>query len=174
VTAVAPVRPAARRRPGPSDVAEALSPSVRLARRLAQEAHRDQLDEHGAPLFDVVERVALDVPESARRTAYLHRICTSGGTRPAQLAALLDLDEEERDALRLLVRRSGEDVLHVVRRIVASNEGPCRELALVVLRAALIGGHAADADERRRHETALQMIFDAWTHRTAGGRLRLP
>jgi hypothetical protein len=149
----------APRRPRPADRLP-LSASARRARRLAREVHGDEVDAEGRRVMAVVEAVAQGVPESARRTAFVHR-AVGRTLRPRQLAALLDLDDDERDALALLVRRAGEDGLAHARRLVAQEPRPARELALVVAYAAL-----AEERDRRRREDARRLIRGTWTLRS--------
>lgn len=146
---------AARPRRRPADQ-PALSASARRARRLAREVHGDELDAEGRPVIAVVEAVAHGVPESARPTAFVHR-AVGRTLRPRQLAALLDLDDDERDALALLVRRTGEDGLAHARRLVAQEPRPARELALVVAYAALAGER-----DRGRRDDARRLIQRTW------------
>lgn len=122
------------------------------ARRLARAVHGRE------GLFAYVERVAAAVPASAERVALVHRICFPGGPGPRQVARLLHLDDDEREALALLVRRRGEGSLAHVRRITAHAAGPARELALVVTRAALEVGR--DGSPTRRQ--ARELIDRAW------------
>ncbi|WP_051471184.1 hypothetical protein [Patulibacter minatonensis] len=125
-----------------------LTNAERRARRLARNVHRGQLDERGRPLIEHVERVAADVPPSARTVAFVHDVCARSGASAAQVARVLDLDEDEREALVLLTRRGREPLTRHVRRVVRALPDPARELALVVLRADVedLAARAADGD----------------------------
>jgi hypothetical protein len=112
-----------------------LTTQERRARRLARNVHRGQLDERGRPLIEHVERVAASVPESARTVAFVHDVCARSGASAAQVARILTLDDDEREALVLLTRRGREPLTRHVRRVVRAHPDPSRELALVVLRA---------------------------------------
>ncbi|MEV4418992.1 hypothetical protein AB0L40_03335 [Patulibacter sp. NPDC049589] len=134
---------------------------ARRARKLARDIHDGQLDRHGRPLLEHVERVAASVPPSARTVAFVHDVCERSGVWPGEVAERLDLDGDEREALVLLTKRGREPLLRHVRRVVRAAPDPARELALVVLQAD-IEDHAAHAtDGDRPYATALAVLAEA-------------
>lgn len=108
----------------------------RRARRLAREVHAGQTDRHGEPMVDHVERVAAQVPTVARPVALVHDVCERSALRPEDVAALIGLEQHEREALALLTKKAeGEGLLDHTRRVVTAPAGRARELAVVVKRA---------------------------------------
>lgn len=135
---------------------------ARRARRLARDVHHGQVDRDGRPLIEHVERVAAAVPESARTVAFVHDVCERSGVWAGEVALLLGLDEDEREALVLLTKRDSETDLRHLRRVIRASPDAARELALVVLQADL-EDHAVRApdDEAPAYARALAVLAEA-------------
>lgn len=140
---------------------EPLPTVARKARRLARDVHHGQVDRHGRPLIEHVERVAAAVPESARPVAFVHDVCERSGVWAGEVALLLGLDEDERRALVLLTKRERETLVRHVRRVLRADPDPARELALVVLHADVEDHAAHAADGPGAYAVALAALSEA-------------
>jgi hypothetical protein len=109
---------------------------------IARDAHRGQRDRYGEPLIDHVERVADDVPDEAKVTAYLHELLERTDV-PAEWLADGGVTLAEAAAIELLTRRRGETYAgHVLR--IADAPGPAGTLARIV-KLADLGDHLRHA-----------------------------
>ncbi|MEV4423064.1 hypothetical protein AB0L40_24260 [Patulibacter sp. NPDC049589] len=127
------------------------------AQSVAQERHRDQVDRHGRPVVEHLERVAARVPPSARPVAYVHDVCERSPLSPADVAGLVGLDEDELEALELLTKRRGEPLWAHTRRVRDATGGPGRELAVTIKRADL-EDHANHAQSDSQYAAAIDLL----------------
>lgn len=135
------------------------TPTAR-ARRLARDVHQRQEDRYGRPMIEHVERVAGVVPPSARAVAWVHDVAERSAHEPDDVARLVGLDDDERDALALLTKADGESVVDHTHRVVAAPRGIGRELALVVKRAD-IDDHARRTDTPEPEYREARAALDA-------------
>jgi hypothetical protein len=100
------------------------------ARSIAHAGHTGRRDRFGDPLIEHIERVAAEVPDDARATAFLHDVLEHSDTTMAELLAG-GLTPLEAAALDLLTRAPGESYeAHTLR--VAHAAGPAGRLARLV------------------------------------------
>jgi hypothetical protein len=114
--------------------------SVAAARRIAERAHRGQLDANGEPYIAHVGRVAAGVPLFARPVGWLHDVLDCSGVDETGLVAA-GASPDERVALCLLRCREGERTdgafLEQV-RVIAHSPGESGRIARAVKRADLL------------------------------------
>ncbi|MDO9410865.1 hypothetical protein [Patulibacter sp.] len=145
------------------------SPSDRRARRLAGQVHDGQMDRLGGHMLDHVLRVAASVPPAARTVALVHDVCERDGGTPDQVAVRLHLTAEEREALVLLTKTTGERLLDHTRRVIAAPAGPARDLALVVKRADIDDHRARAAAPDPSYDEVRELVRGALSATTAAG-----
>lgn len=138
-----------------------LTTAARRAQRIAHELHGEAPPSHEGATLEHVLRVALAVPPSARSVAFVHDAGSGPGVTPRGVAALLGLDEDEREALELLARRGAEPPLRQARRVARAPRGPGRELALLVLGAELEDRAAHDPEGPAAYDAARAVVADA-------------
>jgi hypothetical protein len=141
---------------------------IAAARSLAHQLHAGRRTRHGDLLTEHLERVAAAVPGDAMVVAFLHDTLEHSALTMAELDAC-DLTEDERAALLLLTRETGESFeAHCLR--IAFARGPGSRLALTVKLADLddhVSSRSVDGAPAygwaRRHLTACRRRLDAGT-----------
>jgi hypothetical protein len=93
------------------------------ARAVACASHRGQLDRHGFPLIDHLERVAADVPDELKAVAYLHEILERSDVTVDRLVDE-GLTPDEAAAVVVLTRQPDESYEAFVLRVAHAKGRP--------------------------------------------------